>query len=59
MLNFRFKNPYRADEPPSSDEELNKIENLSYEFKGKSNSVCKIYEFDNRKLLAPKGFSIF
>jgi len=56
MLNFRFKNPYRADEPPVLDEELNKEENSTFLFKGKNKSSFKIYEFDNTKLLAPKGF---
>jgi len=56
MLNFRFKNPYRADEPTVSEQELNNEKNSSFLFKGKNKSSFKIYEFDNTKLLAPKGF---
>jgi len=54
MLNFRFKNPYKSDELPVSDEELNHKENPIFEFKGKKEPFI-IHEFDNTRFLAPKG----
>ncbi len=58
MLNFRFKNPYRSDESALSDQELNRLNNQAFLFKGKKQNL-KIYEFDNTRLLAPKGKSLF
>lgn len=57
MLNFRFKNPYRSDEPPVSDEEAEKTEDLPFfSFKVDTDGkILNIFEFDNTRLLAPKG----
>lgn len=57
MLNFRFKNPYRSDEPPVSDDEIEKTEDLKFfSLKvDKEEKIFNIFEFDNTRLLAPKG----
>lgn len=58
MLNLRFKNPYRSDEPALSDTEVNNDSMPSYVFKGKEKAILKIFEFDNTRVLAPKGIYI-
>jgi hypothetical protein len=58
MFNIRFKNPYRNDEPPLSDDELGEKEKHKQKFLYKDandNIVLEIKAFDMTKLLAPKG----
>lgn len=62
MINLRFKNPYRNDEPPVSENEdedmeaMNNIKRPKFTFKNLSEDVLlTVYEFDQLKILAPKG----
>ena len=60
MLNLRFKNPYRSDEPTISDTEdsINNLEIPSYVFSSDKENIV-IFEYDQRKVLAPKGKNLF
>ena len=58
MLTVRFKNPYRNDEPPLSDDEIEEKNKKKFEFKDdKTNVLLEVKEFDNAKFLAPKGIN--
>jgi hypothetical protein len=61
MFNIRFKNPYRNNEPPLSDDEFEEKEKYKqkFQFKDTNNSVLlEVRAFDIAKLLAPKGIII-
>jgi hypothetical protein len=54
----RFKNPYRNDEPPLSDQEIKEKEKNKIKFQfldSNGNTLLEIRAFDNSKLLAAKG----
>ncbi len=58
MFNVRFKNPYRNDEPPLSDQEIKEKEKNKIKFQfldSNGNTLLEIRAFDNSKLLAAKG----
>ncbi len=58
LFNIRFKNPYRNDEPPLSDQEMEEKEKNKIKLRFRDsykNTVLEIKAFDNSKLLAPKG----
>ena len=58
MLTVRFKNPYRNDEPPLSDDEIEEKNPKKFEFKDDAmNVLLEVKEFDNAKFLAPKGIN--
>lgn len=60
MLNLRFKNPYRTDEPLVSDHEDpgNDVDIPSYVFSSENQKLV-IFEYDQRKVLAPKGILFY
>jgi hypothetical protein len=61
MLNLRFKNPYRSDESGISDTEDIQMTNIdipSYNFISQQEKLV-IFEYDQRKILAPKGIIYF
>jgi hypothetical protein len=62
MINLRFKNPYRNDEPPISDKGDEKIlikDKPKFVFKDfNDNEIFSVYHFDQLNILAPKGISI-
>ena len=66
MLNLRFKNPYRSDEAAVSESEdviMSQVDIPSYKFIPnkdenyieKNNEKLLVFEYDQRKVLAPKG----
>lgn len=58
MFNIRFKNPYRNDEPPLSDDDVEEKEKYKQKFQfrdSNENILFEIKAFDIAKLLAPKG----
>jgi len=58
MFTVRFKNPYRSDEPPISDDEIEEKNQKKFEFKDKEmNVLLEVKEFDSAKYLAPKGIN--
>lgn len=56
LFNVRFKNPYKNDEPPLSDQEIKEKNKTKFQFlDSNENTLLEIKSFDNSKLLAAKG----